>query len=79
MRCRLGTGLSWICRSALFLPSVLCVLFTAPLLIDQLAVETLVQYVCDCLTGSCEFMETFDSPSESGMNLLVVSERIRNS
>ena len=45
----------------------------APLLIDQAAVDVLVQYVCDCLTSSCDFMESFDTPYEAGMSLLVVS------
>jgi len=43
----------------------------APLLIDQAAVDVLVQYVCDCLTSSCDFMESFDTPYEAGMSLLV--------
>ena len=47
-------------------------MFVAPLLIDQEAVDVLVQYVCDCLTGSCDFMDSYNAPSEAGMGLLVV-------
>lgn len=32
-----------------------------------------MQYVCDCLTDSCDFMDSFTTPYEDGMGLLVVS------